>query len=241
MNDHVHIEDPRVQAVLAAAAAPAEAPLPGEAAALAAYREVHPPIRRNRPMRIRENAKLLAAALFGGVVMASGVATAATGGGFLVSHDHTPKSHAPAVTQQDGDNEDATNDVEDSNADSNTADSNTADANTDNTNNDKGAAVSDLARTTDPGKGHGAAVCTLASAGKCQSGTHGQSDATTHGKAHQGQGQSGDTHGNPSDTTAPDTTSHKTLKSGNAGTHAHNHATGKPSDTSGDTQTDSGS
>ncbi len=208
-DDRVHIEDPRVAAVLAAAAAPAEAPLPGEAAALAAFREVHQPLRRNRPMKLRENAKLLAAALFGGVVMASGVATAATGGGFLVSHDK-PSTHAPAVDDQQGEDQDLDNEDQDLDDDG-TLDENSTDVQTDleapdaeNGDNGKGSAVSDVAKTKEvTGRNHGADVCQVASADdsetgwKCKAGEeHGQpADTTT-------QGQSADKRQNDADHSA---------------------------------------
>lgn len=122
-------------------------------------------------MPARENIKLVAAALFGGVVMASGVATAATGGSFLPTHhDHPATSHSPAAHQQDGTDDDATTPQTDS--DQPTQDGSQPD--------NHGAQVSSTAKTTDPGPGHGQTVCALASDQKCMNG--GQSDATTHGK-----------------------------------------------------------
>src|SRR5436305_6866985 len=70
--------DPRLAAVFAAAKAPAELPLPGEAEALAAYRR--PAGRSWSDFRgTTRPGRLIAAALFGGLVVAGGVATAATG------------------------------------------------------------------------------------------------------------------------------------------------------------------
>src|SRR5437899_2772408 len=66
--------DPRIAALLTAAAAPAEAPLPGEAAAFAAFRRVHGTGPR-RSMR----STLVASALFGALVTVGGAAAAATG------------------------------------------------------------------------------------------------------------------------------------------------------------------
>lgn len=69
--------DPRVATVLAAAAAPAEVPLPGEAAALAAFRRVH--ARRLRRPRLSVTGRVAVAGGLGGLLMAGGVAAAATG------------------------------------------------------------------------------------------------------------------------------------------------------------------
>jgi len=129
--------------------------------------------------RFSEKAKLIAAAVFGGVVVISGAATAATGSLPIVhGHSHQPATHTP-----DGDdNDDQGTDVEDS---TDTAD--TADVDTDSAdpNNDHGSLVSTTAHNAP--KGHkGPAVCTVASDGKCKAGQdHGQNNATTHGKAHQ--------------------------------------------------------
>ena len=180
MNDHTHIDDPAVAAVLAAAAAPAEGPVPGEAAALAAFRSVYQPHRGARMSRFSEKAKLIAAAVFGGVVVISGAATAATGSLPIVSHGHshpTPAStHSP-----DANDDDQGTDVEDS-TDTSTSDS--TDANQSDPNNDHGKAVSDAAHNAP--KGHkGSVVCKVASDNKCKAGQdHGQNNADTHGQAH---------------------------------------------------------
>jgi hypothetical protein len=171
MTDFTHLDDPAVAALLAAAAAPAEGPMPGEAQALTAFRSVYTPRRRIHMPHFSEKAKLIAAAVFGGVVVISGAATAATGTLPVpgVSHGHShanpTKSHGP-----------------DANDDENSTDTSTTDGTNDN--NGKGSAVSQLAHETPPpGTTHGQMVCTFASGGQCQAGQHGQSDATTHGKA----------------------------------------------------------
>ena len=80
-------DDAKLAALLQAAAAPAESPLPGEAAALAAFRELHGRGPGRRGLAVvggwartgRRSPKLVAAATFGAVVMATGAAAAATG------------------------------------------------------------------------------------------------------------------------------------------------------------------
>ena len=130
--------------------------------------------------RFSEKAKLIAAAVFGGVVVISGAATAATGSLPLVSHGHshpTPAStHSPDATDDDQ------GDVQDSTDDTSTSDS--TDTNTsDNANNDHGSLVSSTAHSAPQGH-KGPAVCAVASNNKCKAGqSHGQSDAATHGKA----------------------------------------------------------
>jgi hypothetical protein len=181
MNDHTQIDDPAVAAVLAAAAAPAEGPVPGEAQALATFRSVYQPHRGVRMSRFSDKAKLMAAAIFGGVVVISGAAGAATGslpiGSHGQSHSHpTPKAtHTPDGDDDQGDDVDEATD---------TSTEVTAPTGPDE-NNGKGSAVSQYVQTLP--KGHrGPAVCTMASDGKCKAGQdHGQSTATTHGKAHQ--------------------------------------------------------
>jgi hypothetical protein len=177
MTDHMHVDDPAVAAVLAAAAAPAEGPVPGEAEALMAFRSVHHPRRRIRMPKYSEKAKLIAAAVFGGVVVISGAATAATGSLPLVSHGHSHPTPATSHTP-DANDDDQGEDVQDS-TDTSTTDS--TDAST-NANNDHGSLVSGTAHGA---TGHkGGTVCKVASAGKCMP-DNGQSGANTHGKAHQ--------------------------------------------------------
>ena len=123
--------------------------------------------------RYSEKAKLIAAAVFGGVVVLSGAATAATGSIPLVhGHSHQPSTHTP-----DGTDDDQGTDVTDS------TDTETPDADTDtdaNTNDNKGSSVSQLAHDTAPGPDHGKTVCNFASGGRC---VHDENNATTHGKA----------------------------------------------------------
>ena len=175
MNDHTHVDDPAVAAVLAAAAAPAEGPVPGEAEALTAFRSVHQPHRRIRMPRYSEKAKLIAAAVFGGVVVLSGAATAATGSIPLVhGHSHQPSTHTP-----DGTDDDQGTDVTDS-TDTETPD---ADTGANDPNSDHGTLVSTTAHNAPQGH-KGATVCAVASDGKCKAGQdHGQSTADSHGNA----------------------------------------------------------
>src|SRR3954453_14111110 len=97
--------DPRLAALFAAASAPAELPLTGEPAALTAYRRAHGPWRLRGPPRPPPGASprahgpsrlasllgprpvhLLVAGLCSGVLLAGGVATAATGAVPIVGH-----------------------------------------------------------------------------------------------------------------------------------------------------------
>ena len=206
MNDHMHVDDPAVAAVLAAAAAPAEGPVPGEAAALAAFRSVHHPHRRFSMARFSDKAKLIAAAVFGGVVVISGAATAATGNMPLVSHGH---SHSHSTPQNPSDNQG--DDQGDDTGTTDTTDTNTTDNNT------HGTDVSGAAHNkTVTGKNHGQDVCKVASDGKCHTG--GQSNATTHGKAHQNTNSSTHRQNNA-------TTHGKAHQNTNSSTHRQNNAT----------------
>jgi hypothetical protein len=82
--------DPRVATVLAAAAAAAEVPLPGEAAAAAAFRRVH--ARRLRRPRLSVTGRVAVAGGLGGLLMAGGVAAAATG-----AHRRAASTPAPSA------------------------------------------------------------------------------------------------------------------------------------------------
>ena len=188
MNDQTHMDDPAVAAVLAAAACPAEGPVPGEAAALAAFRTVYHPHRRLRMPAFSEKAKLIAAAVFGGVVVISDAAGAATGSLPLVSHGHShpapATTHAPDGTDDDqGDVQDSTDTSTSTTDSTDTADTADSTNNSDNANNDHGSLVSSTAHNAPQGH-KGPAVCVVASDNKCKAGQqHGQSDATTHGQA----------------------------------------------------------
>ena len=125
--------------------------------------------------RYSEKAKLIAAAVFGGVVVLSGAATAATGSLPLVSHGH---SHQPSTHTPDGTDDDQGTDVTDS-TDTETPD---ADTGANDPNSDHGTLVSTTAHNAPQGH-KGATVCVVAS-GKTNCVDHrGQNDATTHGKA----------------------------------------------------------
>jgi hypothetical protein len=171
-----------VAAVLAAATAPAEAPLPGEAAALAAFRHSHRSPRRLRLLRPADNLKLFAATLCGGVVIASGVAAAATGTMPLVNHH---SSHAHPANGHSTTNGTAGDTSSEDTSGGTSADEPGAQGK------HQGPAVSDLAHTPGlTGVDKGQAVCATASDSQCQAGTHGsaagthsKSDAGTHGKS----------------------------------------------------------
>lgn len=131
--------------------------------------------------RFSEKAKLIAAAVFGGVVVISGAATAATGSLPLVSHGQSHSHPTPKAPDAGDDQSDDTGD-----------DTGTTTPDT-NTNDNHGSEVSGVAKdhSGDATAGnHGKVVCATASDGKCltkgkSSDSHGQNDAATHGKAHQ--------------------------------------------------------
>jgi hypothetical protein len=166
--------DPRLAALFAAAKAPAELPLPGEEAALTAYRT---PGRSWFARRgLSRHAQLVAAAIFGGVVVAGGVATAATGTLPVISH------HSHSTQARPADATDAT----DATGDDSTATDESQDGATgDNEVPDSGgpgsaghpAALGSVAK--------GMATCSAASHGKCQAGQHGKAlSAHTHQATH---------------------------------------------------------
>lgn len=188
MNENTHVDDPLVAAILTAAAAPAEGPVPGEAQALAAFRRAHRRPRRLFMFNPKENLKLFAAALFGGVVMISGAATAATGGLPIVSHHNNTHatSHTPDADDDQGEDVDTDTDADEGTeveTDAVTPDSDSG------PNGDHGALVSAAAHAD----GHtGASVCAVASENKCTEGrAHGQADADTHGQADAEHGNAG--------------------------------------------------
>lgn len=176
--------DPRLAAVFSAAKAPAELPVRGETAALAAYRKLE----GKSWLRMRLGARpaqMVAATLFGGFLVAGGVATAAGGSLPIVGAHHATHAQAPAATAGT-DNTDGTDT-------SSTGDGTTS--------------PTDLTDTGGPGTaGHPAIVgsvqkgidtCTAASKGMCQAGQHGKalsahdahaptlpSAATTHRSPH---------------------------------------------------------
>lgn len=179
--DRMRSSDPMVVAVLTAASAPAEAPLPGEAAALAAFRRAHLPSRRARFVHSLVRAKVGALAVAGGVVLASGVATAATGNlpvvASLTGHNHSsshgtgPDSHAgnhPATKGQSGVHETtagAPDGIPDPRHDARPG------GETASGTHGNGAAVSSTATTTTAtGVDKGQTICSTASGDKCRAG-----------------------------------------------------------------------
>jgi len=168
--------DPRLAALFAAASAPAELPLSGEPAALTAYRRAHRPSRVASLLGPRP-VHMVAAALFSGVILAGGVATAATGSVPIVGHHHA----APVTTadsHDDGQTDSA--DTDDTAITDGTAADVTSDADDIG---DSGPGTAGHPATT-PALGSvakGAATCTAASHGTCQAGQHGKAvDAHTH-------------------------------------------------------------
>jgi len=162
--------DPQVAALLAAAGAPAESPLPGEAAALAAYRQVMGRGRLARRLGARP-AQVVAGALFGGLVVAGGVATAATGSLPIVGHHDRPATspHTPGDASPSPSGAATPGHASDAPGPAATGTGDTA-----------GAGGHGVAPT--PGSGSvekGATTCTQASEGTCQAGQHGKA-ATAH-------------------------------------------------------------
>ena len=160
--------DPLVAAVLAAACAPAEAPMAGEAAARAAFLRAYTTRKGGFWPRMSLGARATAAAAFGTLVMAGGVATAATGNlpavTSVLGGGHGHSQHATGPQTSTGD--------EAALASYSGQVPNDAPG--------KGATISDLATSTaSTGVDKGAEICTAASDGKCQAGTHGQDGSNT--------------------------------------------------------------
>jgi hypothetical protein len=161
--------DPRLAALLAAASAPAELPLAGEPEALTAYRRFQDRPRfagllGHRPVRV------VAAALFGGVLLAGGVATAATGSLPVVGHQHHA---APAVTSVSDGGRTGTRDSGTGTDPGSTGADDAAHAG-------PGAVGHPAAEPTLGGVAKGAATCTAASHGTCRAGQHGRASIAHH-------------------------------------------------------------
>ena len=164
--------DPRLAALFAAASAPAELPLSGEPAALTAYRRAHRPSRVASLLGPRP-VHMVAAALFSGVLLAGGVATAATGSMPIVGHHHAAPTTAASTDGSQTDGADTA--VTDGAAGAETSGADDI--------GDSGPGTAGHPATT-PTLGSvakGAATCTAASHGTCQAGRHGKAlDAHTH-------------------------------------------------------------
>jgi len=153
--------DPRLAAVLSAAKAPAELPLCGEAEALAAYRR--PSGKSWFAFRLTARpAQLVAAALFGGLVVAGGVATAATGTVPIVGL-HQPHGTVTLSTGHTAGGQDATSGGDDQTT---AADDPTVPETGGPGSAGHPAALGSVAK--------GVATCTKASHGTCQAGRHGK-------------------------------------------------------------------
>jgi hypothetical protein len=154
--------DPRVAAVLAAAAAPAESPLLGEAAVLAAFRREYDVRRRSR-LPFAMTAKVAIAGGLGAALMVGGVAAAATGGtltapllGLVGQHHSSPAAQPTSPTGEDTAPVGLTGEVP----------------------SDAPGHASRMATlatsTTTTGATKGSTICTAASHTKCKAGQHGQ-------------------------------------------------------------------
>ncbi len=185
--------DPRVAAVLAAAAAPTEPGVqPGEAAALAAFRSTVPAL--NRRTRMLPSLKAAAvAATATGALLVGGVAAAATGTLPGAAQDSArtvlsnvgvsvPGPNAHAGTHPDGTSAHATDDATaPAAAPATTAPAPVPSPAATEAANAHGKAVSDLAHTTTAtGAAKGAEISNLASGGKSRAGDeHGKPTPTT--------------------------------------------------------------
>lgn len=143
-----------------------------------------------------DNAKLVGAAVFGGLVVLSGAAAAATGNlPGVNSHSHAHPSHV-APSHAPDDSQDGTDQTTDSTDTQTPTDQTSA-----NPNDNNGSTISKLAHELPQGH-KGQSICIVASQGHChaaqqsqsptthgqsgthsQAGTHRQNTATTHGKA----------------------------------------------------------
>jgi hypothetical protein len=158
--------DPRLAVVFSAAKAPAELPLPGEAAALAAYQRSGGRSWWFARRTGARPAQMVAAVLFGGFVVAGGVATAATGSLPVVGHHHAthPAGTTPAATNDDGSQHGLP-----SGDDGTAGDTDLTDTGGPGTAGHLGGSLGSVAT--------GVAACTAASDGTCQAGQHGKASA----------------------------------------------------------------
>ncbi|HEX5771267.1 MAG TPA: hypothetical protein VFY11_09895 [Nocardioidaceae bacterium] len=198
--------DERVVSLLSAAAAPSEpGPLPGEGAALAAFRSAQVPTRRSSMLSSLIAAKAgVAAAIGAGVLLTGGVAAAATGtlpgaaqdtardvlSNFGVTVPGAADASAGHADTR-GESADAGADRSDETADAETGADAATDASTDTDRPDAaehGETVSGTATTTDAtGEDKGTEISELASEGKAKAGDehdeHGEQEGTTSGKS----------------------------------------------------------
>lgn len=222
MNDHGRnhadtAHDERVSALLSAAAAPSEpGPLPGEGAALAAYRASLTPTRRRSMISSLLSARTgLVAAVGAGVLLTGGVTTAAAGGLPGAAQDTASEMLAkvgiqvPGAAMASNGNADtrgksdtaladepadsADDDVVATDGDEAAATVEVEDADGASTGSGKGELISGIATETDAeGAEKGALISEVASDGKSQAGDD-------HGQAGDDHGRSGDAPARPED------------------------------------------
>ena len=184
MRDHVvRTRDRRVAALLAAAAAPAERPVPGEGAALAAFRDamaVAPASPRSR-MQSPTTVKLAAASAIGVLsLVGSGYAVAATGSLPGTAQQTAKDALARVGVTVPGPADAAAEETATREGGGATGTATGADAATGTEATTQGEVVSDLATTTDlAGADKGAAVSGLASDGRSKAGARPTPTATT--------------------------------------------------------------
>jgi len=196
MRDHIAPETPdeRVAALLSAAAAPAERPVPGEAEALAAFRrEMASPIGPlRRRMQSRTTVKLTAVTALSAVSILGGGLAAASTGALPGAAQQTarnalarvgvsvpgPADQAAEASATRGKSAEAKATATPTAA-TTTTESTAAAAEEAEESKGKGEAVSELATSTElTGVEKGAAVSGLASGGKSQAGQHGKPTPT---------------------------------------------------------------
>jgi hypothetical protein len=175
--------DPRLAALFAAASAPAEPPFAGEQEALTAYRHWQGRSRFAAFRGPRRSVQIVTAALFGGVLLAGGVATAASGSLPIVGHRQladatTAPSHVPAAGRPSSPTDASTSTSTSTSTEETTASNDLGDAG-------PGTAGHPAAHPTLGSVTKGAATCAAASEGRCQAGQHGKAlDAHHHARPH---------------------------------------------------------
>lgn len=195
-NDADAALDERVSLLLSAAAAPSEpGPVPGEEAALAAYRTSLTPTRRRTMISQFLTARTgLAAAVGAGVLLTGGVTAAAAAGGLPGAAQDTARDvlvnfgiEVPGAAEASADHADTRGDSEDARGEEQTEtttdqvdgmtvtdDGETSD---DSAEDGKGEEISDLATSTDAeGEEKGAMISGVASDGQSQAGEHEEAD-----------------------------------------------------------------
>ena len=206
--------DPRVAAVLAAAAAPTEpGPVPGEEEALAAFRAAVPMTRRTRMLPSIKAAAIAATAT--GALLTGGVAAAASGTLPGTAQDTAKTILGTVGVTVPGPSENA--------ADNSTTRGRSADAHARNAAR-TAAAAEDTAAPTTAANEHGKAVSSLATTTEL---TGRDKGAAISELASNGKSKAGDEHPTPTETVTPEATETPTTTTGQstAATASSGHST----------------